>query len=278
MILALASLYCSGNSSFCKRRPTSLSRKRGDKVLAKSRRSSNKQASKGSGGTASKSLWTSEVAKQMGAKYQLEVERAVTEAGTVRRPAAGADIPPERGDAAELAEQQQEPGGSAAPERAARRQVLGLQVQAGEALSSFDARCYPLCFTEFFYGDCAPNLERTAPLTFKQIFSYLPVREELEYALDSDVEPYRAKAMCRWDRPKFAMVFGSILRSLRLLQSTKMALGGAKHETTFKKDLSIIAKASAEDFERARAVLGNEGSVIGAFTSPRVKCADTQPC
>ena len=88
----------------------------------------------------------------MGAKYQLEVERAVAEAGTVR-PAAGADIPPERGDAAELAEQQQEPGGSAAPERAARRQVLGLQVHAGEALSNFDARCYSLCSTAFFYGD-----------------------------------------------------------------------------------------------------------------------------
>ena len=133
----------------------------------------------------------------MGPKYQLELERAVTEAGSVRRPAAGANILPERGDVAEPAEQNLEPGGSVATERAAQRQVPGLQVQAGEALSSFDARCYPLCFTEFFYGDCAPNLERTAPLTFKQIFSYLPVRGELEYALDSDVEPYRAKAISR---------------------------------------------------------------------------------
>ena len=124
---------------------------------------------------------------------------------------------------------------------------------------------YPLCFTEFLYGDCPPNLARPEKLTFKQVFAYLPVREELEYSLASDAAPYRAKAMCRWDRPKFAMVFASVLRSLRLLQSTKMAFGGAKFETTFKKDLRIIANASAQDFERARAVMGSEGSVIGAF-------------
>ena len=106
-----------------------------------------------------------------------------------------------------------------------------------------------MCFTEFFYGDCAPNLQRPAPLSFKLLFSYLPVREELEYALDSDIEPYRAKAMSRWDRPKFAMVFASILRSIALLQSTKLALGGVKHETTFKKDLSIILLRRHRGFE-----------------------------
>ena len=111
----------------------------------------------------------------------------------------------------------------------------------------------------------------TSAAQFQTDFSYLPVREELESSLDSDVVPYRAKAMCRWDRPKFAMVFASILRSLLLLQSTKMAFGGAKYETTFKKDLNIIAKASAEDFERARAVLPSEGSVVGAFTSQRAR-------
>ena len=75
-----------------------------------------------------------------------------------------------------------------------------------------------LCFTEFFYGDCAPNLERPCPLTFKQVFSYLMMREELEYWLDGDAQPYRAKAMCRWDRQKMQMVFAGVLKSLRLLQ------------------------------------------------------------
>ena len=71
------------------------------------------------------------------------------------------------------------------------------------------------------------------------------MREELEYSLEADTEPYRAKAMCRWDKPKFAMVFASVLRSLRLLQSTKLAFGGRKCENTFKKDLRIVANATA---------------------------------
>ena len=86
----------------------------------------------------------------MGAKYQLEIERAAAEMHATRRPAAVEAPAADRSDAAEPA---------------ARRQLPGLHVQTGEALSSFDARCYPLCFTEFFYGDCAPNLERPAQLT-----------------------------------------------------------------------------------------------------------------
>ena len=97
------------------------------------------------------------------------------------------------------------------------------------------------------------------------------MREELEYSLEGDAEPYRATAMCRWDRPTVAMVFASVLRSLRLLQSAKMAFGGRKCESTFKKDLGIVANATAADFERARAVLPAQGSVIGAFTSPQVR-------
>ena len=42
-----------------------------------------------------------------------------------------------------------------------------------------------------------------------------------------------------------AMVFASVLRSLRLLQSTKLAFGGRKCENTFKKDLRIVANATA---------------------------------
>ena len=71
----------------------------------------------------------------------------------------------------------------------------GLQVQTGEPLSSFNVNRYPSCFTEFFYGDCAPGLERPEPLTCKQVFAYLMVREELEYSLHDDAVPYAAKAM-----------------------------------------------------------------------------------
>ena len=198
-----------------------------------------------------------DLAKTMGARYELELERAVSVAEG--RQCSEGNVPG------------RDASGGAASEPVARPRLTGLQVQTGAALSTFDARCWPLCFTEFFYGDCAPNLERPAPLTFEQVLSYLMLREELEYALEDDEEPYRAKAMCRWDKPKFAMVFASVLRSLRLLQSTKMAFGGRRCETTFKKDLGIIAKASAADFERARGVLPAEGSAISAFTSPAVR-------
>ena len=97
------------------------------------------------------------------------------------------------------------------------------------------------------------------------------VREELEYSLHDDAVPYAAKAMNRWDRPKFAMVFASVLRSLQLLQTTKLAFGGGKKETTFKKDLNIIAKATAADFEQARAVVPNASSLTSVFTAPAVR-------
>ena len=50
-----------------------------------------------------------------------------------------------------------------------------------------------------------------------------------------------------------------------------MAFGGKLGESQFKKDLSIIAKASGAFFERAPALLPAEGSVVGAFTSPAVR-------
>ena len=198
-----------------------------------------------------------ELAKRMGAKYEREIEQAAMESAAPRRPASAQATAESDGGAPELA--------------AEPRPAMGLQIQAGRPISSFDATCYPLCFTEFFYGDCAPNLERQAPLTYRQVFSYLMVREELEYSLDSDVEPYRAKAMCRWGRPKFAMVFASVLRSPQLLQTTKLAFGTTKAESTWKKDLGIIAKATAADFERARAIVPNQGSLAGAFGSPAVR-------
>ena len=198
-----------------------------------------------------------DLAKKMGVRYELELQHAMTTAES--------ELSPEglRPSAASSSDDTLHP--------TAQHRIQGLKVQAGAALSSFDANCWPLCFTEFFYGDCAPNLKRPSPLTFKQLFSYLMVREELEYSLQDDTEPYRAKAMCRWDKPKFAMVFASVLRSLQLLQSTKMAFGGRKCETTFKKDLSIIAKATAADFERAQVMLPPEVSIIGAFTTPIVR-------
>ena len=79
--------------------------------------------------------------------------------------------------------------GGDASQPAAQPRAQGLKVQAGAALSSYDAQRWLLCFTEFSYGDCAPSLERPSPLTLKQVFSYLMLREELEYSLQGDTEP-----------------------------------------------------------------------------------------
>ena len=41
--------------------------------------------------------------------------------------------------------------------------VQALAVPANKPLSVFEAATYPACFTEFFYGDCAPFLKRAKP-------------------------------------------------------------------------------------------------------------------
>ena len=70
-----------------------------------------------------------DLAKKMGTKYELELERAVS----------AAETPDEN------------TSGGGASQRAAPRRVMGLKVQAGAALSSFDARCWPLGFTFFLW-------------------------------------------------------------------------------------------------------------------------------
>ena len=128
----------------------------------------------------------------MGKQYVKELEDAATEAkldSDAREIAAG--------DPSVDLERPADDASGGASEAATQPRPKGLHVQAGAALSSFDAGCWPVCFTEFSYGDCAPNLERQAHLTSKLTFCYLMMREELEYSLEDDEETYRAKAMCR---------------------------------------------------------------------------------
>ena len=112
-----------------------------------------------------------DLAKKMGARYELELERAVSVAEGAQCPQGLRAPRGNRVDAQELAPGEDASGG-ATSEPVAQPRLIGLQVQTGSVLSTFDAQCWSLCFTEFFYGDCAPDLERPAPLTFKQIFSY----------------------------------------------------------------------------------------------------------
>ena len=53
-------------------------------------------------------------------------------------------------------------------------------------MSFFDSSTWVACFVEFFYGDCAPNLNRPVKIGWRRLFRYLMNREELEYHLPSD--------------------------------------------------------------------------------------------
>ena len=93
------------------------------------------------------------MARGMGERFQEEVERSVTAAFRKSSPAT-------------------------------------LRVYTGAPLSLYDPAAWVACLTEFFYGDCAPNLERPAKISWRYLFRYLMNREELEYHLDSDIETY----------------------------------------------------------------------------------------
>ena len=99
-----------------------------------------------------------------------------------------------------------------------------LRIHTGAPLSIFDPAAWVACLTQFSYGDCAPNLQRPATISWRLLFRYLMNREELGYHLDSDVElygkPYVANADSRWNTPEFAALATDAVRKLAVLQST----------------------------------------------------------
>ena len=88
------------------------------------------------------------LARSMGKRFHAEIERSVTSSSRSHSPAT-------------------------------------LRIQTGAPLSLFDPAAWVASCTEFFYGDCAPNLERPAKITWRDLFRYLMNREELEYHLPS---------------------------------------------------------------------------------------------
>ena len=126
-----------------------------------------------------------------------------------------------------------------------------LRVHTGAPLSLFDPAAWVACFTEFFYGDCAPNLKRPAKISWRYLFRYLMNREELEYHLDSDLEiygkRYKANPDSRWNTPEFAAIAADAVRKLQVLRSTKVFW--AKSGESFSKDMKILAKTTDKHFE-----------------------------
>ena len=66
----------------------------------------------------------------------------------------------------------------------------GLFVPTQAALSMFDSATWTKCCPQFWFGDALPDQDRPRRITFEQLFLCLLDREELQYDLDSDVEPY----------------------------------------------------------------------------------------
>ena len=108
----------------------------------------------------------------------------------------------------------------------------------------FNPAAWVACLTEFFYGDCLPNLERPRKISWRHIFRYLMNREELEYHLDTDIatygRAYKANPDSRWNTPEFAALAVDSIRRLSVLQSTKAFWTKASH--SFVKDMRVLAK------------------------------------
>ena len=103
-----------------------------------------------------------------------------------------------------------------------------LHIKSGKPLNLFEAAVWAAAFVEFFYGDCAPNLERPRKVGVRELFDYLASREELEYSLTSDKENplipggcYRAPPQSRWNTPEFMAIFADVVRKILILQTTK---------------------------------------------------------
>ena len=119
----------------------------------------------------------------------------------------------------------------------------------GSPLSMFAADSWPKCFLDFFYGDAVPDMtERgkkgngTVYVPMEDTFKWLQDREELEYHLPSDAEPYKARATSRFDTPECTAIFGSVLRHALLLRGVATVFRRQGYEA----DLKEIAQARAE--------------------------------
>ena len=93
-----------------------------------------------------------------------------------------------------------------------------LHIKSGQPVNIFDPPAWAAAFTEFLYGDCAPNLGRPAPTSLRLQLYYLTMREELEYSLDTDKDDpliagdcYKAPAQSRWNTPDFIAIFADVV-------------------------------------------------------------------
>ena len=129
-------------------------------------------------------------------------------------------------------------------------QAFAIAVPTTKPLSIFNAATWSACFTEFFFGDCTPRLERRpVPVSVEELFGALVVREELEYHLEADEDVYKARARSRFDDPEMIAIFGDTLRRMLTLQ----CVGAAFDRQGFEADVKLIAGLSTDDLVQVAA-------------------------
>ena len=75
-----------------------------------------------------------------------------------------------------------------------------LAIPTQDPMDSFDARTWPACYVEWWFGDGAPGLDRDRPMLFEQVARRLIEIEEHEYTLATDDVPYVASCQSRFDK------------------------------------------------------------------------------
>ena len=139
-----------------------------------------------------------------------------------------------------------------------------LHIKSGGPINIFEAAAWPAAFVEFFYGDCAPNLDRPQKTSVREQFDYLASREELEYSLVSDTEDplipgghYRAPTQSRWNTPEFMAIFADVVRKIRILQTTSLLW--RNDAAKWKADIKEIANCTVAQFEQLSTILAKHG-------------------
>ena len=100
-----------------------------------------------------------------------------------------------------------------------------LAIPTGEPMSSFDARTWPACYTEWWFGDGAPNLDRQRPMLYEQCVQRCYDIEEMEYSLPTDDVPYVASSQSRFVKPEIVAVLGDNVRRMKMSRGTRAAIG-----------------------------------------------------
>jgi hypothetical protein len=114
---------------------------------------------------------------------------------------------------------------------------MALAIPTDKPMDSFDSRTWPACYTEWWFGDGAPNLARQRPMLFEQCAQRLFDLEEMEYSLPTDEVQYVASSQSRFVKPEIIAVMGDVVRRMKMMRGTRLAIG----RKGFDADLKALA-------------------------------------